>query len=365
MTTRGSNPESGTLGASNPEYVIGRVRSRRASLFADEDYRKLVRMGPSEIARFMEESEYEREINELGARFSGVDLIEYALNRNLAKHFQDLLDWSEGRLYDLISRYLRKFDVWNIKTIIRGIYTDTDPEEIRTDLIRAGELDDRTVDRLLEVDEIEDAIEVLDRTVYYEPLTEAFEEFEETGALVPLENALDREFYEHLLEDVSRGPGAEPQEGPKAKYVEFLQAEIDFRNARNALRLSRSGADLDPASYYIEGGVLFDQSELSRLVGDYDALVDHIAENKRYGDRLSGALDRLRGADSLIQFEHALDAALLEYSDTLSSIYPVSVSAVLAYILAKEREVENIRAIARGREVGLSENEIEDELVIL
>ncbi|ADB62215.1 ATP synthase A1, C subunit [Haloterrigena turkmenica DSM 5511] len=354
-----------SAGASNPEYVNARVRSRRASLFADEDYRKLVRMGPSEIARFMEETEYEREINALGARFSGVDLIEYALNRNLAKHFQDLLDWSEGRLYDHIARYLRKFDVWNLKTVFRGIYTDSEPEEVRTDLIRAGELEDATIDRLLETDSIEDAIEFLRGTSYYEPLTEAYAEFEDHGALVPLENALDREFYENLLADVSRGPSAEPQEGPEAKYVEFLQAEIDFRNVRNALRLARSGADLDPAAYYIDGGVLFDRTDLSRLVGDYDALVDHIAENKRYGDRLSGALERLRDADSLIQFEHALDAALLEYADTLSSIYPTSVSAVLSYILAKEREVENIRAIARGREVGLDETEIEEELVIL
>ena len=354
-----------SAGASNPEYVNARVRSRRASLFSDEDYRKLIRMGPSEIARFMEETEYEREINALGARFSGVDLIEYALNRNLAKHFDDLLDWSEGRLYDLIARYLRKFDVWNLKTIIRGVYTDSDAEEIQTDLIRAGDLDDQTIDRLVEVDEIEDVIDVLYGTIYYEPLSVAYEEFEETGALVPLENALDREFFEHLLDGVTPRNVNEPQEGPEALYIEFLQAEIDFRNARNALRLARSGADLDPAAYYIEGGVLFDQSELSRLVTDYDELVDHIGENKRYGDRLSGAMDRLRDADSLIQFEHALDAALLEYADTLSSIYPTSVSAVLSYILAKEREVDNIRAIARGREVGLTENEIEEELVIL
>ncbi len=348
-----------SAGASNPEYVNARVRSRRAALFADEDYRKLVRMGPSGIARFMEETEYEREINQLGTRFSGVDLIEYALNQNLARHFEDLLDWSNGRVYDRIARYLRKFDVWNLKTIIRGIYTDTPAEEIETDLIRAGELEESTIDRLLEVDEIEDAIEVLGRTMYYEPLSEAYEVYEETGVLVPLENALDREFYEHLLDDLGR-----PSEGPDALYVEFLQAEIDFRNARNALRLARSGSGLDPAEYYIEGGVLFDESELSRLVTDYDELVDHIAESGRYGDRLSTALGRLRDAESLIQFEHALDAALLEYSDRLSSIYPVSVSAVLSYILAKEREVENIRAIARGREVGLDETEIEEELVI-
>ncbi|MDS0476661.1 V-type ATP synthase subunit C [Natrinema sp. 1APR25-10V2] len=349
-----------STGASNPEYVNARVRSRQAALLSDEDYRKLIRMGPSEIARFMEETEYEREINQLGTRFSGVDLIEYALNRNLAKHFDDLLEWANGRLYDLIARYLRKFDVWNLKTIIRGIYTDSDPDAIRTDLIPAGELDDRTIDRLVEAGSIEDVIELLGGTIFADPLENAYEEFEAGGTLVPLENALDRAFYESLLEDLGR-----PQEGPEAKYVEFLQTEIDFRNARNALRLARSGADLDPAAYYIDGGVLFDESELSRLIGQYDELVDHIADNKRYGDRLSGALDRLRDADSLIQFEHALDAALLEYADTLSSVYPTSISPVLSYILAKEREVENIRAIARGREVGLDESEIEEELVIL
>ena len=88
----------------NYEYVTSRVRSRRAALFDDDDYRKLVRMGTGEIARFMEDSEYEVEMNALGSRYAGVDLIEYALNRNLAKHFEDLLRWSEGALYDYVER---------------------------------------------------------------------------------------------------------------------------------------------------------------------------------------------------------------------------------------------------------------------
>jgi V/A-type H+-transporting ATPase subunit C len=43
----------------------------------------------------------------------------------------------------------------------------------------------------------------------------------------------------------------------------------------------------------------------------------------------------------------------------------MSVASVLSYVLAKEREVDNIRAIARGREVGLTEEEITEELVVL
>jgi V/A-type H+-transporting ATPase subunit C len=93
------NGATTSSGSANPEYVNARVRARRAALFDSEDYRKLVRMGTGEIARYMEETEYESEMNALGARHSGVDLIEYALNRNLAKHFHDMLSWADGRLY--------------------------------------------------------------------------------------------------------------------------------------------------------------------------------------------------------------------------------------------------------------------------
>jgi V/A-type H+-transporting ATPase subunit C len=344
-------------GTSNYEYVIARVRSRRAKLF-DDDYRKLVRMGTGEIARFMEESEYQTEMNRLGSRHSGVDLIEYALNENLARQFGDLLGWADGRLYDYIVRYLRKFDAWNVKTVLRGLYSGADRETIEADLIDAGEFTDRQLEALLEAGSVTDAVSALDRTVFGDPLAAALEDFEETGLLVPLENAVDRTFYERLIEGLPKNP-----DEATALYVEFLEAEIDFRNLRNALRLARSGADMDPADYYIDGGRLFDRADLRELVADEDLLVDHIRESS-YGDELDDALGVLDDAESLIEFEHALDAALLEYADTLSNRYPLSVCPVLSFVLAKEREVDNIRAIARGREAGLDPDAIESELVI-
>jgi len=348
-------------GSSNPEYLNARVRSRRAALFDEEDYRKLVRMGTGEIARYMEETEYEAEMNELGTRHSGVDLIEYALNQNLAKHFHDLLDWAEGQLYDLIANYLRRFDAWNAKTAFRGVYSDATVNDIKADFIRAGEFSDRLLEQLAGADSIEEIVELLEETIFSEGLQAAYEEFETRNVLIPLENTIDKTFYEHLLGDVN--PIRINRNSPRGLYTEVLRAEIDFRNIRNALRLSRTSTDLDPTEYYIEGGTLFDATELKQLVGSFTDLVDHIRESK-YGDELSSALKDLDEADSLIQFEHALDAALLEYSDQLSYAYPLSICSALSYILAKERETDNIRAIARGREVGLSVEEIEQELVI-
>jgi V/A-type H+-transporting ATPase subunit C len=344
--------------ATNFEYVTARVRHRRASLFASEDYRKLLRMGPGEIARFMEETEYGDEVNALGARHSGVDLIEFALNRNLARHFDDLLRWSQGRLYEQVARYLRKFDSWNVKTVLRGIYSEADADTIQQDLIRAGELDDRLLDRAAEASSVEEAVDVLAATQFGDALEAARDDYEATGLLVPLENAVDRAYYEGLLVGVDEATDDRATE----LYVEFLQAEIDFRNARNALRLARSGADIDPADYFIEGGRLFDAADLRGVT--VDALVAQLREST-YADDLSAALDDLEGAESLVGFEHALDEALLEYSEHLSYVFPLSVCPVLAFVLAKEREVENIRAIARGREAGLTEEEIEGELVML
>ena len=346
-------------GSSNPAYVNARVRSRRAALFDEDDYRKLVRMGTGEIARYMEESEYETEMNALGARHSGVDLIEYALNRNLAKHFDDLLEWAEGRLYEQVVNYLRKFDAWNAKTAIRGIYSGASPEEIETDFIRAGEFDDSLLDRLAAADSIEEAVELLSGTIFEAGLAAAYDEYESADVLVPLENAIDKTFYEHLLDDTSTR--ASPN-SPEGLYRQVLQAEIDFRNVRNALRLSRTGTDLDPDEYFIEGGVLFERAQLRGLVGNFEDLVEHI-RGSTYGEELSMALTDLDEAATLSGFERALESALLEYSDALSYTYPISICSAISYILAKEREIENIRAIARGREVGLSATEIERELV--
>ncbi len=350
-----------TAGNSNPEYVNSRVRARRAALFDEEDYRKLVRMGTGEIARYMEETEYESEMNELGARHSGVDLIEYALNRNLAKHFYDMLSWAQGRLYGRIANYLRKFDAWNAKTALRGVYSGAGAEEIGADYIRAGEFGDSLLDQMAAAGSVQEVVDLLDGTIFGEGLDAAYGEFQESDVLVPLENAIDKTFYEHLLDDINTA--MVDRNSPQGLYLEVLQAEIDFRNIRNALRLARTGTDIDPEEYFIEGGKLFDPGQLRPLVGSFDDLIEHIREST-YGDELDDALSGLDRAESLIQFEHALDGALLEYSDTLSYTYPVSICSALSYILAKEREIENIRAIARGREVGLSVEEIEEELVV-
>ncbi|MFQ3295790.1 MAG: V/A-type H+-transporting ATPase subunit C, partial [Natrialbaceae archaeon] len=252
----------------------------------------------------------------------------------------------------------RKFDAWNVKTVLRGLYSGADREEIEGDLIEAGEFEEEFLRSLVDAESLEVVVEELEGTIFHDGLETAYGDFEDTELLIPLENAVDRAFYENLVADFDVRSEA------SKLYVEFLQAEIDFRNIRNAFRLARSGADIDPSEYYIDGGRLFDEAEIAQFATSPDELQSHV-QDSTYGDALSEAFQELEGTESLIGFERDLEAALLRYGDRMSYLYPLSISPVLAYILAKEREVDNIRAIARGREVGLSESDIQDELVML
>ncbi len=344
-------------GSSNYEYVGARVRARKAKLFDDDDYRKMVRMSPNEIARFMEESEYSKEINRLGARHEGVDLIEYALYDNMARHFSDIVSWSNGSLRKTVADYLRKYDAWNVKTVLRGVFTDATVEEIHGDLIPAGELDEEFLDDLAELGSVEKVVEGLEGTVFGEALEEALRDFNDTGVLLPLENAVDRTFYEGLVKGERPAP-----ESPEGVYTNFLRSEIDVLNVRNALRAAGS-EQVDVGEYFIEGGDLFKKDELRRLVGNREELVNALRESG-FGDSLADAIDALEDTGSLVEFDRALDKLLMQFAGTMTNRHPNSVAPVISYILSKEREVQNIRGIARGKEAGLSVEEIEEEIVI-
>ncbi|MGK2230653.1 MAG: V/A-type H+-transporting ATPase subunit C [Methanobacteriota archaeon] len=347
--------ESG--GSSNYEYVAARVRARKAKLFGDDDYRKLVRMSPNEIARFMEESEYSEEINRLGARHEGVDLIEYALYDNMARHFSDIVRWSEGTLRETVVDYLRSYDALNVKTVLRGVFTDAKPDEIRVDLIPAGEIDEGFLESLAELGSVEEVVEELEGTVFGDALEEALREYEDDDVLLPLENAVDRTFYEGLIQGDRVAP-----ESPRGVYRDFLRSEIDVLNVRNALRAAGS-EKVDVGEYFIEGGDLFSRSELERHVENREELVEAL-RGSEYGNELEEAIDELEETGSLVEFDTALDKLLMEFAGSMTNRYPNSVAPVISYILSKEREVQNIRGIARGKEAGLTVEEIEEEIVI-
>jgi len=68
--------------------------------------------------------------------------------------------------------------------------------------------------------------------------------------------------------------------------------------------------------------------------------------------------------DSVSRIEARLKAYLIRYAWSLSNYHPLSILPVLGYIVTKETEVANIRKIVRGKEAGLPNELIEEQMVV-
>jgi len=72
-------------GSKKYAYITARVRAMKSKLIQKEVFPKMMNMDLAEITRFIGESEYKQDVDELAQKFSGIDLLEHALNQNLAR----------------------------------------------------------------------------------------------------------------------------------------------------------------------------------------------------------------------------------------------------------------------------------------
>src|SRR5512136_2774699 len=101
-------------------YICTRMRVRKTTLLPREEYMRMLNMSLPEITRIIGETEYRQEIDELSPVFNGIDLIETALSWNLAKEYQKIQEIMPGALKQFTRSYLRRWDIQNALTVIRG-----------------------------------------------------------------------------------------------------------------------------------------------------------------------------------------------------------------------------------------------------
>src|SRR3989338_5681322 len=139
-------------------YTYVRTTVMKSLLFRKGDYHKMLKMDFNEIAKFLQESHYKKEINELATKYSGADLLELALNRNLAQSFKKLMRISSYELGLLIKEYMIRKDIDDIKTILRGKFTNTDEKTIVSSITAAGTMTREFLVSLIKKESIEDIL---------------------------------------------------------------------------------------------------------------------------------------------------------------------------------------------------------------
>ncbi|MCD1295992.1 ATP synthase A1 subunit C [Methanocella sp. CWC-04] len=347
-------------GAGNYAYATTRVKARKAFLYPRETYLKLLQMDLPEISRFIGESKYKQEIDELATKYEGIDLLEYALNLNLAKEMNQIIGFCQGELKLIVGSYLMRWDVWNIKSILRGKNYGATEDEIRETLVPAGYLSLQQLVELIRKSTINEVIEGLSKTIFYKPLTAALDEYNKTQTLSRFENNLDKAYYANLLSlDL-------PNTMADELFIMFVRREIDVVNLRTLFRLKREGLEHENLmDYLIPGGAKIGMDDLRKLsqAPNVDEFIGMLKEYP-YWENLSEAVQVFNETGSLNAIEVGLRKALISYGDKISHLYPLSICPIIGYVLRKNGEVNNLRIIARGKEAQLSDDVIRSQLVI-
>ena len=166
--------------------------------------------------------------------------------------------------------------------------------------------------------------------------------------------ALDRAYLRHALKTTEKNKA----------FSHYFKAKADFDNVLTFLRVRAMGGGRGQLKdvLLVEGGI-----PMKAFYDGYDFSVEgfgKIVESSVCRRELATALDRMYGAGSIGEVEKARDNYLMSlisaHRHDAMSLYPV-----VGYILAKEREAQNVRLILTVKRNGLNESVIAERLVKL
>jgi V/A-type H+/Na+-transporting ATPase subunit C len=350
--------KKGTLSIGKYPYTYARVSAMKAFLLKKEDYHKLMKMDVNEITNYLENSQYKKEIDELGVQFKGVKLMTLALNKNLRNTFAKIKRISSSALKIIVTAYLLRVDIWNIKTIIRTKYTNSDVAELKAMLLPGGLLTEKILADLVKKDSIDDILKSL-KILDYSYFADAVEEFNKTKSISEIENALDRFYYATMKEFSDRVPN----EGKLFK--QFLQAELEINTIINILRIKRANVSAKEIGKYVivpkTSKALIHKIANAATAEDAVKVLEQTGKFKGF---VETGVEEFLAKGSLVRLETDLSQLLLKRSSLLIHQHPLSVDVILGYMLAKEIEVRNLKLILKSKQLGLDDEFVEKQIVM-
>ncbi len=336
-------------------YTYARVSVMRSELLKREDYHRLLKMSLNEIISFLQSSSYKKEIDQLGVKYSGVELLETALNNDLVNAWNKLRRISRKELGTIINSYLERADIWNLKTIIRGLHTATKPETIASMLLPAGQLSESKLNILIKSGSVEEFLKSLPAAagVKQKLVNSSLEEYNEKKSIVGVENLLDREHHNRMI-GFSK---TIPSHGKLFK--QFLDSETEMANTINILRLKRAGKTKAEIPAYILGKP---SAFLNRLASSESR--EETAKLLSLRGVSEGSIKPFTESESVADIETELGKNLLKRTRLLLHQHPLSMDVILGYMFAKEVEVKNLKMLLKSRQLNLEDEFVEKQIII-
>ncbi len=394
-------------------YLNARLRGMKTHLVTDGEYDRMLKAADvRELIEIAGRTVLKPALDTALIRYSGLEALESAIRADFAAHCRKVLSISEGRQRTLVGILLQRWDIFNVKTVLRGKHAHASPVEMSVTVVPAGELDTAALDELSALPGVGEAVDLLATWGWSlaEALVEQLAAYLADKNLVRLELALDRAYFDRALKETSGLP-------PNNRLVRnLLRAEIDVANIMAKIRLliddistfvetreeksvrekreraekkrleelgrvkppkpehprARPSPPVSSArkppppiqDFFIPGGLELGGTklvEMLRLKSMGDMLT--YLSSTSFARFVSVDMTELETIPDLSAFERSLEADLVRKMAALYRREPIGIAMAVSYLWMKFTEFNNLRIIGRGKEFGIPENIIRDELV--
>jgi V/A-type H+/Na+-transporting ATPase subunit C len=329
-------------------YINARIKGLSSKLLGTEFFNQA--LNDSSFQAFtstLGQTGYVRDVEEAQSRYSGLTLVDKALGTNFYRTMQSILGFSDGKAGELIALLLMRYDLANLKTIVRAKHAGRSSEDIGQALLPAGQLKPAVLDTLAAANDVPAVAQAFGVTRH--PLSTVFgraaRKYASDGNLYDLELALDKGYYTALVE------GLEGADAPK-DLLRHTRREIDATNLRTALKLR--GQSVNNEEMFIRGG-----KEMTRT------FFDNIIADKSQGalaPLATTSFAKVAETTSLSEAENVIRDVLDQSARRLSFKDPLDIGVVLSFLRRKEAESAKLRLLARGKFYNVPKDRLAKEL---
>ncbi|HKJ22547.1 MAG TPA: V-type ATPase subunit [Gammaproteobacteria bacterium] len=331
-----------------------------AARFAYLDARVSVLAGrllsPAAMARFVEvpPDEHGEDFQTLGLPFRAEQVpenpmdLEQALVSLLVKEAGVLARPLTGAARDMLRYWLRRFEIVNLKVVMRAIMEGQSVEDIHARLLDLGAMSALPLDTMLHAEDTAELLRRLEHSVYAGMVRQARSTYEEQGGLFSVESALDREYFTGL----AKRANALPSEAGR-DLRRLVGVLIDQVNLVWLLRY-RHVYGLDPAhAYYLLApmGRYLDSRRLLALVqlGSVEEVVQALTPP---------FAEPLQGLTTIDAVEAALNRETERIAHIVLGFTTFNLGRPCAYLLLRERQLWRIQAALKGQRLALAPDTI-------
>ncbi|WP_058557143.1 V-type ATPase subunit [Thiohalocapsa sp. ML1] len=334
------------MSTSSQAYLNTRVTAMATRLFDPDALRQVAGLSLPELAeRFGVQPLLEEQLD---AR-TKARAVEQALIHRLLADLAVLIRPMHAAERNLLLTWVRKYALFNLKTLIRGKLYELDQDEIRANLFDLPPRVRLPHQELYRAENVLELLRALERGPLRIIARQARESYEQRRDPFVLEAAVDQRYFAELARS------AELLRGEEAQAVQQLVGAILDRTNLMWLLRFRFSFRLSPSETFYQ---LVPSKRL--LHRDRLLALANIDSFEQVIEALPAPLDRiLAGSRNLIDAQHRAEAYLVAECRRALAGSRSAVSRALAYLVLREHDLLLLYALVQGRLLGLPQQVVE------